>query len=155
MLKTMTDFLATLTGAGDDQPRRGPDERQLTAAALLVHLAAVDGKITPREEQWLRETVREHVGLEGPEADRFLTIALERDHAAGDFTRFAAGLRHSLTEEQRRLIVVLMWRMALSDGSLHEFEDDLIVRAAELMGLDPQVAEQIRTAETRNGPPAG
>jgi uncharacterized tellurite resistance protein B-like protein len=155
MLKTMTDFLATLTGADYRQPRRGPDERQLTAAALLVHLAAVDGKITPREEQWLRETVREHVGLEGAEADRFLAIALERDHAAGDFTRFAAELRHSLTEEQRRLTVTLMWRMALSDGRLHEFEDDLIVRAAELLSLDPQVAEQIRTAETRNDPPAG
>jgi uncharacterized tellurite resistance protein B-like protein len=40
-----------------------------------------------------------------------------------------------------------MWRMALADGAVHEFEDTLISRACEMLGVGRADAEAIRTAE--------
>jgi uncharacterized tellurite resistance protein B-like protein len=146
MLREIRDFLASL-GLGRDADAPPYDEVQLSAAALVVHLAHVDGAFTARESAWLRQAVETYTGLSGGEAERFLEAARQVDQERGDFAESVEALRRRLPPDQRLNLVALLWRCAMADGVLHEFEDDLIARIAELLGLSPPEAEAVRAAE--------
>ena len=152
MLRTLSQFFETLVGE-TRRPAAPPiDDRLLTAAALLVHVALVDGTLTPAEQQWLLDTVRARTGLAGEAAERFVAQASRRDLEAGDVAETLSGLRRKLNAEQRRELVAMMWRVALADGSLHEFEDTLISRACEVLGVSAADSAAIRAQE--GAPPA-
>jgi uncharacterized tellurite resistance protein B-like protein len=144
MLKVLSDVLAGLTGR-ESEPR--VDERMLTAAAVVAHLALVDGQITARERAWLRAAIRTHVGLEGSAADAYLERAVTLAQESGDLTGLVADLRHRLEPAQKRLLIAELWRLALADGDLHEFEDTVIGRAADLLGVPSDEALLIRKDE--------
>jgi uncharacterized tellurite resistance protein B-like protein len=146
MLKAIRAFLGSL-GVGPDAGAPAYDEVQLSAAALVVHLAHVDGAFSARESAWLRQAVETYTGLGGSDADRFLAAAREMDQERGDFAESVEALRRRLQPDQRLNLVALLWRCALADGVLHEFEDDLISRIAELLGLSAPEAEAVRAAE--------
>ncbi|MFO1150226.1 MAG: TerB family tellurite resistance protein [Alsobacter sp.] len=146
MLKEIRDFLASL-GLGREAGTAAFDEVQLSAAALVVHLAYVDGAFSTRESIWLRQAVATYTGLSGAEAERFLEAARQVDQERGDFSESVEALRRRLPPDQRLNLVALLWRCAMADGVLHEFEDDFIARIAELLGLSPPEAEAIRAAE--------
>lgn len=145
MLKAFLAFWDSL-GGETAAPERRPDDVQLVAAALIVHLAEIDGAFNTREAEWLRETVQAYTGLTGEDAERFIALADQTERETADLEEFVAPLRRRLPPDQRLQLLSLMWRMALADGVLHEFEEDLIARVAELMGLSAAESEAIRAA---------
>jgi uncharacterized tellurite resistance protein B-like protein len=146
VLKVLADVLAGVTGGG--RSRRRPDDVMLTATAVVIDLALVDGQMTAREHEWLRAAVRRYAGLEGAAADAFLDRAVVMAREAGDITGILSDLRHRLGPEQRKLMVAEMWRLALADRVLHEFEETVLARAADLLGLSEAEALLIRNVET-------
>jgi uncharacterized tellurite resistance protein B-like protein len=54
---------------------------------------------------------------------------------AVDLYRFTSLLNRALGEEERRRIVEMMWELAYADGRVNEFEDNLIWRVADLLGV--------------------
>ena len=145
MLKAFLAFLDSL--GGDPSPSApAPDDIRLMAAALIVHLAEVDGAFSTREAEWLRGTVEAYTGLTGEEAERFIALADKTERETSDLAEFVGPLRRRLPPDQRLQLVSLLWRMALADGELHELEEHLINRAAELLGLSPAESDAIRQA---------
>lgn len=145
MLRTVAQFIASLTGGAPVAP--APDEVQLSAAALIVRLARVDGAFSAREEAWLRQAVETYAGLSGEDGERFLALAEQHARETDDLATMVEVLRRRLPPDQRLSLVALLWRMALADGVLHEFEEALVSRIAELLGLAPEEASAIREAE--------
>jgi uncharacterized tellurite resistance protein B-like protein len=45
----------------------------------------------------------------------------------------------------------MMWRLTFADGTLHEFEDNVIWRVAELLGVSTQA--RIRLKQAARGAP--
>ena len=82
---------------------------KLAVAALLVHLAAVDGAVKDEE----REAVK---------------------GALTDFYRFTSALS-SLDDKERIEIVRMMWTVVFADKKNHELEDNMVWRIAELIGV--------------------
>ncbi|WP_460449711.1 tellurite resistance TerB family protein [Alsobacter sp. SYSU BS001988] len=152
MLKALSHFFDALVGAAPRPAAPPVDDRLLTAAAVLVHVAQVDGTLTDAERLWLLNTVQARTGLADDAAERFVAQASRRDLEAGDVAETLSNLRRSLDAGQKRELVAMMWRMALADGSIHEFEDTLISRACELLGVGPADAAAIRAAEGAPAP---
>jgi uncharacterized tellurite resistance protein B-like protein len=146
MLKAVAQFIASLA-AGESPSGQDYDEVQLSAAALIVRLAKVDGAFSSREEAWLKQAVESYTGLSGDEAERFLDMADQVARESDDLAASVEVLRRRLPPDQRLSLVALLWRMALADGVLHEFEEALIARIADLLDLSPAEAEAIRDAE--------
>lgn len=123
------------------------DEVLLCAAALAVHLARVDGAYNDREAAWLRQAVEIYTGLAGGDAERFIALAEQIDRETDDVAASVESLRRRLAPDQRLSFVSLLWRTAMADGALHEFEEDLVMRIGDLLGLSAPEAEAIRAAE--------
>ncbi|HTN60821.1 MAG TPA: TerB family tellurite resistance protein [Devosia sp.] len=107
---------------------------KLAVAALLVHLAAVDGQIKAEERQAIRAALQDHYDLDEDAVDRLIREASLRDAESVDFYKFTSALS-ALESEDRIEIVRMMWTVVFADKDNHELEDNMVWRIAELIGV--------------------
>ncbi|QYO76773.1 TerB family tellurite resistance protein [Devosia salina] len=107
---------------------------KLAVAALLVHLAAVDGSMQEAERKAIRGALMDHYDIDEASVDRLIREAARRDAEAVDFYKFTSGLTQ-LDMEDRVEIIRMMWTVVFADRQNHELEDNMVWRIAELIGV--------------------
>jgi uncharacterized tellurite resistance protein B-like protein len=123
-------------GEGGKHPSRFEEnDYRLAAAALLVHAAAIDGSISDAARGNLHVLIKQRFNLDDAATDELLAAATEAERKAIDLYQFTARLNRSLDEAGRARMVEMMWQIAFTDGVITEFEDNLIWRAADLLGV--------------------
>jgi uncharacterized tellurite resistance protein B-like protein len=143
MLKALRTFIDSLSG-GEEPRRFAETDHRLAAAALLVHLIAVDGKVTDSERDRLSAVLGRQFELDEGEAEELISAARRRDVEAVDLYGFTSVLKRSLDETGRQRVVEMMWEMVFADGAVSEFEDNLIWRVAELLGVSTRDRIRLR-----------
>jgi uncharacterized tellurite resistance protein B-like protein len=152
MLDAIKSFLNDL--ARRPEPRAfGPDDHRLAAAALLFHVIAVDGIVSDEEREALAVTLKRHFDLDEKESEALVSAAEEADKEAVDLYSFTSVLKRQADEADRERIVEMMWRLVYADGALHEFEDNVIWRVAELLGVDPKARIRLKQAARSGAAP--
>ena len=66
------------------------------------------------------------------------------DKEAVDLYGFTSVLKQQLDVKDRERIVGMMWELVFADGNVHEFEDNLVWRAAELLGVSSQARIRLK-----------
>lgn len=123
-------------------------EPRLAVAALLVHLAAVDGTVRPEEREAIRGTLQDAYGLEEDEVDKLIAEATRRDAESVDFYRFTSALS-ALPDEEKIAIVRMMWQVVYADKTNHEMEDNMVWRIAELIHVSARDRTKLRNQMAR------
>lgn len=145
MLKAVRQFFADLTKSEADNDQEGADER-LAPAALLVHVIGIDGTVSIDEGRKLRELLQDRFKLNEGDAEQLISRAETADHEAVDLYGFTSVLKGELDAEGREHIVEMMWEMVFADGKVHEFEDNLVWRVAELLGVSSRDRVRLKQA---------
>ena len=134
MIERLLAFFSALPG--DRRPREfSYDDPRLAAAALMFHVIEADGELGGDERSRLEQVLTEAYALDGDALSRLVTAAEAADQEAVDLYAFTSVLKHRLDEEARGHFVELLWEMAYADGEVHELEDNLVWRIAELIGV--------------------
>lgn len=141
MLKAVRKFLSDLANPGGEEHIDLDDER-LAATALLVHMSSIDGVSAPAEAAKLHDILKARFSIEDDDADKLIKEAREADLEAVDLFRFTNVLKAKLDAAGRARIIEMMWEMVYADGQVHEFEDNLVWRVAELLGVSTR--ERVR-----------
>ncbi len=115
-----------------------PDEFQLALAALLVHVAAIDGDYDPLEHAHLTDLMKSHFSLSQQQVEALIKAARRREADAVDIYSFTRVLTRKLDRTGRREVVEMLWEVAFADARLDEYESNLIWRASELLGVSRQ-----------------
>jgi uncharacterized tellurite resistance protein B-like protein len=145
MLDAIKSFFSDL--AGRPEPRAfGEDDHRLAAAALLFHVVSVDGGVSETERTALAELLKRQFSLGETDTEALISAAEAADKEAVDLYGFTSVLKRQADEADREKIVEMMWRLVYSDGALHEFEDNVIWRVAELLGVDPRARIRLKQA---------
>ncbi|MFG1480753.1 TerB family tellurite resistance protein [Xanthobacter sp. V4C-4] len=144
MFRSLSDFITDITGGRRDTAAFSPDDYRLAAAALLVHVITVDGVVKEAERIVLKRVLEQRFSLTGAESDALVELAIAKDAEAVDLYAFTSVLNRALDDEGRRRIVEMMFEVAFADGTLTEFEDNLVWRAAELLNVDTRDRVEIR-----------
>jgi uncharacterized tellurite resistance protein B-like protein len=146
----MLDTLRRLFANEDEKPRFAGDDYRLAAAALMVHAATIDGSLAQAERAKLHALVRQRFALEEAEAGELIDAAIAAERQAIDLYQFTARLNRALDENGRVRMVEMMWQIVFADGTVSEFEDNLIWRAADLLHVsrEQRVALRERVAGT-------
>ncbi|MEJ1159885.1 tellurite resistance TerB family protein [Prosthecomicrobium sp. N25] len=121
-------------GGREPAPMPALDER-LATAALLVHAVGIDGTFGDAERRRIEDVLARRYGLHGDDLAALLDQARAADGEAVDLYGFTSVLKRSLPPESRAAVVELLWEAVLADGSLHEFEDNVVWRVAELLDI--------------------
>lgn len=125
------------------------NDPKLSVAALLVHLAAVDGAMKDEERKTIRAALMAHYDLDETSVERLIKQAAERDAEAVDFYRFTTGIT-KLPMPDRVEIIRMMWTVVFADKQNHELEDNMVWRIAELIGVSSRDRTVLRN-QIRHG----
>lgn len=135
MLDQLKTFLANLKPASGDKLPEADDPR-VAAAALLTYVADADGTRADSERAQLRSGLAEAFGVSGKQLDQLLSAGEQASREAIDFYQFTSVLNRTLQQPQKSELVRLLWEVVYADGELHELEDNVVWRVAELIGIE-------------------
>jgi uncharacterized tellurite resistance protein B-like protein len=145
MLDAIRTFLSEMSGAAEKK-EFGEDDYRLAAAALLFHVIAIDGVVSPEEREKLTELLMRRYQLDRTGVQRLIAAAETADNEAIDLYGFTHVLKQHLDPAGRERIVELMWILVYADGTVHEFEDNVIWRVAELLGVSSEARIRLKRA---------
>ena len=144
MFEAFRKFLSDFS-AGDRHPSRfEDDDYRLAAAALLVHAAAIDGDVSAVERDKLHAIIKGRFELDEETTNELVEEATAAEQQAVDLYRFTSLINRSLNEAGRRRVVEMMWEIVYADGRVTEFEDNLLWRAADLLGVSSRERIELR-----------
>ena len=135
MLDGLRQFIADIVAPHAGDRAFGDGDYRLAATALLVHVVSLDGQPTATEQRKLHSLIESHFGLDRGTADRLIADATQVEGEAVDLYHFTSVIMRSLDEEGRKRIVQMMWELVYADGQVTEFEDNVVWRASDLLGI--------------------
>ncbi|MBZ8134968.1 TerB family tellurite resistance protein [Afifella sp. IM 167] len=152
MLDKLKNLFGTLGGASG-MPTYTDDDKRLAFAALLVHCVSVDGVSGSAERAKVRAILQTEYALTGADLEELISAAERVDAEAIDLYRFTSVLKREMTIEERIRAVERLWEIVYVDGEVHEFEDNLVWRVAELLGVDrnARIALKHSVADRQDG----
>lgn len=147
MLSELKSLWSDLAGGEKPEPFNDSDYR-LAAAALLVHVATLDHILTDTDRRKLRELLMSRFDLDADRTEELIDAAIAADRDAVDFYHFTHVLMRALDEPGRRRIVEMMWEMVYVDHRVSEFEDNVMWRVADLLGVSGRERIELRRRVT-------
>jgi uncharacterized tellurite resistance protein B-like protein len=156
MFESFKNFVAEFVD-GDKHPSQFADnDYRLAAVALLVHAAAVDGDISQSERDKLHSVVKRRFALDDAATDVLIGKATVAENEAVDLYHFTSLINRTLDEGGRAKVIEMMWEIVYADGRRDELEDNLLWRAADLLGVSPRERIGLRQRiEKAAGKPGG
>lgn len=150
MLEDIKAFFAELTG-GKEAPHFEEDDYRIAAAALLVHLATLDHGLSETDRATLHALLKSRFELTDELTAELIDAAVVAEHDAVDFYHFTHTLMRALDESGRQRIIEMMWQLVYADHRVTEFEDNVMWRVADLLGISAR--QRIELKEQAAGAP--
>jgi len=153
MLADIKQFFAELTGGHKQQDAFGETDYRRAAAALLVHVATLEGDLDEPRRRALHDILETRFSLDAAATDELIAAAQADDREAVDFYHFTSLLMRTLDEAGRLRIIEMLWEMVYADGVVSEFEANVMWRIADLLGVSDRerIALRERVAAARQG----
>jgi uncharacterized tellurite resistance protein B-like protein len=131
------------------QPRQQHDPLRLATAAILLDIAYADGEFTPAEDGNVVGFLTQRFSLSPEDAKELLAAADDIRKNAVDHFALTHYVRKNAPLQDRIDIVKTMWRLVYSDGTLSEYENYLVRKLADLLGLEHHVMIDTKSAVLR------
>jgi uncharacterized tellurite resistance protein B-like protein len=144
MFESFRNFVADIVDGGKHPSQFADNDYRLAAAALLVHAAAIDGDMTASERDKLHAIIKRRFALDDAATAELIDKATAAEHEAVDLYHFTSLLNRTLDEEGRAKVIGMMWEIVYADGKRDELEDNLLWRAADLLGVSQRERIDLR-----------
>ena len=144
MFEAFKHFVSEFVDGGKHPSQFADDDYRLAAAALLVHAGAIDGEMLQSEQDKLRAVIKQRFNLDDAATAELIEKATAAEQEAVDLYHFTHLLNNALDEEGRARVIEMMWEIVYADGQRDELEDNLLWRAADLLGVSPRERIELR-----------
>jgi uncharacterized tellurite resistance protein B-like protein len=135
--------------ATEAQSREQHDPLRLATAAVLLDIAYADGEFTPSEDGNVVEFLSNRFALSTDDVKELVEAAEEIRKKTVDHFALTHYIRKNTPLSERIDIVKTMWRLVYSDGKLNEYENYLVRKLADLLGLEHHVMIDAKSAVLR------
>jgi uncharacterized tellurite resistance protein B-like protein len=155
MLDTLRQFIADVVSPATHEQQKFDDTGyRLAATALLVHVISLDGEPSDVEKRKLHSLLESRFKLDPGTADQLIAAATQVEGEAVDLYHFTSVIMRAVDEEGRLRIVEMMWELVYADGQVTEFEDNVVWRAADLLGVSSRDRIDLKHRVAAAGQPA-
>ena len=144
MFESFKSFISEFVDGERHPSQFAEDDYRLAAAALLVHAATIDGEMSQSERDQLHAVLKQHFALDDAATAELIDKATTAENEAVDLYHFTHLLNRVLDEPGRARVIEMMWQIVYADGQRDELEDNLLWRAADLLGVSPQERIELR-----------
>jgi uncharacterized tellurite resistance protein B-like protein len=126
-------------GTPEEQERDKQHRLRLATASVLLETAYADESFSIAEKNDIVEYLRQRFELDENDAHELLESAEEHRSNTIDHFAMTNFLRQHSSLQERIDIVKEMWRLVYRDGNLHQYENYLVRKLADLLGLEHHV----------------
>ena len=134
-------------GGAAEQAR--PDPLRVATAAILLEIAYADGTFTPAEDGDVVGYLERSFELNEDEARDLIAAAGELRARTIDHFALTNFIRKNSPLAERIEIVKTMWRIVYSDRKLTDYENYLVRKLADLLGLEHHVMIEAKVGVLR------
>ena len=107
----------------------------LAVAALMVEVMRMDDKLEDAEHSAIMLAIEQRFGLSELEIHALIEQAKQAVHQALDMHQFTSAVVKGFSTEERIDILTELWSVAWADGHIDPYEEHLIRRIADLLGI--------------------
>ena len=136
--------------AAPQQQKHETDPLRVATAAVLLEIGYADGKFSREEGEDLTAYLQRAFGLSAEEAREVIDEATEIRNRTIDHFALTNYIRKNASLTERIEIVKTMWRMVYSGGKLTDYENYLVRKLADLLGLEHHVMIDAKVAVLRD-----
>jgi len=116
----------------------------LATAALLTRVATVHDEMSAERREKLYALLKTAFQLDDLTVAELIDQSAEVARNAVDLYRFTRTLREALDDEGRHQTVRMMWEIVYAGGKPNEFEENIIWRAVDLLGVSSRQRVALR-----------
>ena len=135
MIKSLHSFLSRAFAQNSDEPEGRKRGLNLVAAALMMEVARADFREDVVESERIFDLLKRAFGLSPEETELLMEEAGEEVDESVSLYEFTRLINDQLDQQEKRLVIRLMWQVAYADSSLHRYEEHVIRKVAELIYL--------------------
>jgi uncharacterized tellurite resistance protein B-like protein len=136
MLDRLIDFLGRFETRPDATGNLTRNDPRVAAAALMYHVMDADGVRQDVEMERLGKLLAEAYSLDPDELRRISAAGQDADRDAVDLYSFTSVLNRHLDMDAKHELIELLWEIVYADNNLHELEDSVVWRVAELIHVE-------------------
>jgi len=120
--------------AGEDAPGHETDIA-MTVASLMIEVMVMDGRLDQAEHDVISHLLQQRFDLSVDEIEQLIRDATVKADQAHDLYQFTSRIIKAYPINKRTDIIRELWRVAMADGHADAYEEQLIRRIAELIGV--------------------
>ena len=155
MLASLQRFLDRLDSGGGSAAAP-KDELAMAAAVLLARASSLDGGIDARERAVAADRLVERFGVPRDEIEEVMAEAARTAEDTVNLYGFTRVLKDRLDQDGRLMLMETLWEVVYADGTLHDYEAQLMRRLAGLLFVaDRDSGEARKRALAKLGLDAG
>ena len=137
MLSKIESFFKEHLSASDQETSRPIKERlKIATTVLFLEMAYSDFELHEDEQQNIKQTLTDLFGLSPAEIEDLVNIAKDSRENRQDIWVFTNLLKENFDRDQKIHIVEQLWQLIYADGHVDKYEDALIRKITNLLGLE-------------------
>ena len=110
-------------------------DNKIATSVLFLELAYADFIITDEEEKNLYTNLQRFFNLPQKEVEDTIAVAKEKRNNRNDIWIFTNQIKQNFGRERKIKIVELLWQLVFSDGHMDIYEEALMRKISNLLGL--------------------
>jgi len=121
-----------------------PTEIQIAVSKILVLTAKIDDEFHILEEQKILELLTKYFSLNDEDSKNLMELGISEEKSATDLYAYTNTIKKSLELSERKKIIKMMWQIIVTDDNFDPYENNLVWRVAELIGISTRERVQIK-----------
>ena len=108
---------------------------KIATSVLFLELAYADFNVTTEEEENIYSNLQKFFNLPKEEVEEIIDIAKEKRNDRNDIWVFTNQIKKDFSRERKIKIIELLWQLVYSDGKMDKYEEALMRKISNLLGL--------------------
>jgi uncharacterized tellurite resistance protein B-like protein len=117
---------------------------QIAISTILVRTAKIDDEFHILEEQKIIDLLVEYFSISKNDSAELLSVGLNEEKDATDLYSYTSIIKKELSLQDRKKILEMMWQIIVTDQNFDPYENNLVWRVAELIGITTRERVQIK-----------
>lgn len=146
MFKSLYEKIVDQISAADIEADERDAAVRLATAVLMVDVALVDSSFDEAEFDRMLDLIKRQFGLGTQDAADLINAANAKADEQVSVQELTDLLNEHLEQSDRIRIVQLLWSIAFSDGELDKYENSLVLKISNLLGVSSEQATHLKHA---------
>ena len=117
---------------------------QIAISTLMIQTAVYDGIFDEQEKSKILELIKNYFNFNENQKIQLFAVAMKANDDSNDMQQFTRTLNDTLSEEEKLIIIEMLWKIIISDGRIDDYENALIRKISGLLYINDKEVGEIK-----------